>query len=135
MSCIVQITGLPRFSIFLTPFKDTIPWVTQFRRIASASFTRGCFHSGSPSCAVSILKRVALLKPLAKNILSRSRRNLYLIKNGEAAKCTKGDWESFSQTSIFAWCPSFKKASMSRRDTTAAPPVESLLLIITIFIK
>ena len=134
ISCIVHTTGFPLCRIFWIPLSESMPWLIQCRWITSASLNSGNFVMSEPALAISTSKRCWREKCKRQKITSRSHKNCQRRRGDWGNGMTVSDSVSLSRTSIFAFAPLLFSAFIRRLAATAAPPVRSLVLTISILI-
>ena len=131
-SCIVHTTGLPESRILRMLLNDNMPWFTQCRWMISASLNSGRRVISVPMLAMSIWKRFFRRKCRRQNTVQRSQRKFHCFRNDCGSPTTVMSSLCLSRTSIFAFSPLLFSASFNRLAASAAPPVISLVLTISI---
>ncbi len=134
MSCMVHTIFFPARCSRLMSASESMPWFIQLSATMSASRIQGCREMSHPVSASDTLKRSRRLKPLPAIMRSRSRAKSINRRVFPQHCATAGSSVLLFNTSMRVSTPASRRACMSRRDTIAAPPSESLLLTITTFI-
>ncbi len=132
MSCMVHTTGLPLFTIFRMVLSESIPWLIHDRWITSACLNSRNEVMSAPVLATSMAKRLWRLKWRCQKIVHLSQRKRHRLRTPLGNATTTGLVVCLSRTSIRACTPLLFRAETSLPAATAAPPVRSLVLTISI---